>query len=293
MNDTAINPVSFDTALEKFLHYLRSQSRSSATIVAYNSDISQLKNHLSGQRITQATTVQTPHLEDFIRHMGTNGYTAKSISRKINSIKTFFKFLLESGLHVIDPAAILTHPKYQSLPPRVLTDVEYKSLREAVRLDIRMSAVVEILLQTGIRISELANLRIDDIHKNEMTIRAWENNPLRTIQFNKTTLSAIQNYLAIRPKVDNDHLFITKTGRPLLVRNIRTAIDRYFKTASIKGAKVNDLRHTFVAHQLAGGVDPEFLSKTVGHKRLTSTSKYLDHTKPPSNLAFSSKLIEL
>lgn len=293
MNDLSTNPISFETALEKFLDYLHLQKRSSATVVAYAGDINQLKTHLAGQRITQATTVQTPHLEDFIRHIGTSGYTAKSVSRKINSIKTFFKFLLEKGLHVTDPAAPLIHPKYETTPPRVLTQTEFKSLREAVRLDIRMSAVIEILLQTGARISELANLRTDDVHKGELVIRAWENNPARTIPLGKSAQSAVQNYLAIRPKVADDHLFITKTGRPLLVRNIRTSIDRFFKTAGVKGAKVNDLRHTFVAHQLAGGVDPEFLSKTVGHKRLSSTSKYLDHMKPPSNLSFSSKLIEL
>lgn len=293
MNDNLINPISFEAALEKFLANLRLQKRSSATIVAYSSDINQLKTHLGNQRITQATTVQTPHLEDFIRHISTNGYTAKSVSRKINSIKTFFKFLLENGLHNIDPASPLTHPKYETTPPRVLTAEEFKSLRDATRLDIRMSAVVEILLQTGLRISELANLRVEDVHKNELQVQAWENNPARIVPLGKTAVSAIQNYIAIRPKVNDNHLFVTKTGRPLLVRNIRTSIDRYFKIAGIKGAKVNDLRHTFVAHQLAGGVDPEFLSKTVGHKRLTSTSKYLDHTKTPTNLAFSSKLIEL
>lgn len=293
MNDSLINPISFETALDKFLDHLKLQKRSSATIVAYKSDINQLKTHLSGQRITQATTVQTPHLEDFVRHISANGYTAKSVSRKINSIKTFFKFLLESGLHSTDPAAPLTHPKYETAPPRVLTQTEFKSLREVVRLDIRMSAVIEVLLQTGLRISELANLRVDDVRKGELVVRSWENNPTRTVPLSKTALSAIQNYLAIRPKVTDDHLFITKTGRPLLVRNIRTSIDRYFKTAGIKSAKVNDLRHTFVAHQLAGGVDPEFLSKTVGHKRLSSTSKYLDQMKPSANLSFSSKLIEL
>ncbi|OGD02468.1 hypothetical protein A2354_01835 [Candidatus Amesbacteria bacterium RIFOXYB1_FULL_47_12] len=77
--------------------------------------------------------------------------------------------------------------------------------------------------------------------------------------------------------MDDPHLFVTKTGRPLLIRNIRTSIDRYFKKAGLKDAKVNDLRHTFIAHQLKNGVQPEVIHKHVGHKRLSSTQKYLDH----------------
>jgi integrase/recombinase XerD len=292
MNDNLPNPVSFESALERFLNHLRSQKRSSATVIAYGSDLSQLKNYLNDRRITQATTIQTPHLQDFVNHMSTTGYTAKSVSRKINSLKTFFKFLIGQNVVNTDPAHSLAHPKYETNPPRILTPEEYKALREACRLDIRMSAIIELLLQTGIRISELANIRLDDIQKNDLNVRSLENNPARTVPLSKSALAAVQNYIATRAKVADDHLFVTKTGRPLLVRNIRTAVDRYFKMAGVKGVKVNDLRHTFVAHQLAGGVDPEFLSKTVGHKRLTSTSKYLTHVKPQTS-PFSSKLIEL
>jgi len=224
--------------------------------------------------------------------MTARGYTAKSVSRKINSFKTFFKFLISENIVTADPATHLVHPKYETTPPRILTPTEYKALRDACRLDIRISAIVELLLQTGIRISELANLRVSDVGKNELLIRPLENNPARTITLGKSVMMAIQNYLATRTKVIDDHLFVTKTGRPLLVRNIRTAVDRYFRIAGIKRVKVNDLRHTFVAHQLSNGVDPEFLSKTVGHKRLTSTSKYLNHVTLQTN-TFSSKLIEL
>ena len=87
---------------------------------------------------------------------------------------------------------------------------------------------------------------------------------------------ALKHYLEIRPKSGDDTLFVTKTGRPLLVRNIRTAIDRYFKLAGIKNAKVNDLRHTFVAHHLMSGTSLVLVSKLAGHKRLATTEKYLN-----------------
>lgn len=78
-----------------------------------------------------------------------------------------------------------------------------------------------------------------------------------------------------RAKTPNHALFVTKTGRPLLIRNIRTAIDRYFKLAGIKNAKLNDLRHTWVAFQLESGVPMLMVSKMAGHKRLSTTEKYL------------------
>jgi site-specific recombinase XerD len=276
MNDLP-QPVSFETALEKFTSYLKDQKRSSATSIAYRGDIAQLQKYLKDHKITQASTVQSEHLVGFITYLGTQNYTAKSISRKINSLKTFFKYLHDQGLLPANPARPLTHPKYEIQPPRILTPSEVKSLRDAIRLDIRVSAIVEILLQTGIRISELANIRLDDVKKNELAIQALENNPRRTIPLNRPAATAIQNYQSLRPNVSNDHLFVTKTGHPLLVRNIRTSIDRYFKKAGVKNAKVNDLRHTFIAHQLKNGVDPVFIHKHVGHKRLSSTQKYLDY----------------
>lgn len=290
--DNLPTPISFETALEKFIADLKNQKRSSATVIAYNSDLLQLKNHFVEKRITQVTTLTSQHLEDYLVVLSGNGYTAKSVSRKINSLKTFFKFLNQTGLTTINPTTGLAHPKYETSAPRTLTPLEYKSLRDAVRLDIRMSAVVELLLQTGMRISELANLHLDDVKKGELHIRALENNPSRNIPLNRAAFVAVQNYLNIRPKVKDDHLFVTKTGRPLLIRNIRTTIDRFFRNAGVKNARVNDLRHTFVAYQLTAGCEPQYLSQIVGHKRLSSTTKYLDYIKSPS-FPNSSKLVEL
>lgn len=290
MNDLP-TPISFDTALEKFSGHLKSQKRSSATVTAYNGDLVQLKNHFIELRITQVTTLTPQHLADYLIFLSSNNYTAKSVSRKINSLKTFFKFLNQNSLTPTNPATSLAHPKYITSAPRILVPLEYKSLRDAVRLDIRMSAIVELLLQTGMRISELANLHTEDIKKNEVYVRPLENNPGRTIPINHSVSTAIGNYLAIRPTVADTHLFVTKTGHPLLIRNIRTAIDRFFKVAGVKTAKVNDLRHTFMAHQLSSGCDPLYLSQIVGHKRLSSTTKYLDFVKPHAPL--SPRLTEL
>lgn len=283
--------ISFTVAREKFLIYLKKQKRSSATVVAYSSDLSQLAEHLGAKRITQATTVTPDHLQEFVTHISTNGYIAKSISRKINSMKTFFKFLHQEGLVPSNPTLAICHPKIENKPPRILSSTEYKALQEACRLDIRLCAAVEILLQTGMRIGELANIDLADIRKNEVLVKPYENNLERVVPLNKTAVSALNNYLAVRPQVKETKLFITKTGRPLLIRNLRAAIDRYFKSAGIKGAKVNDLRHTFVAHQMESGVDMEVLAKVLGFKRGASISKYLSFVTLPETRI--SKLVEL
>ncbi|PIY91914.1 hypothetical protein COY71_00600, partial [Candidatus Micrarchaeota archaeon CG_4_10_14_0_8_um_filter_60_7] len=90
--------------------------------------------------------------------------------------------------------------------------------------------------------------------------------PERKVPLNSSALAAINEYLKIRPKTDNNTLFVTKTGNPLLVRNIRTSIDRAFEKAGITYSKVNDLRNTFIAHHLAHGVSLVTVSRLVGHK---------------------------
>lgn len=274
---TELNALS--SAQKKFIDYLRDRGRATATILAYGKDIEQLVSFLAKKKISQATSVAQEHIEDFKKALAEDNYTAKSISRKLNSVKTFFRFLKSSGVIKDDPAALVAHPKYEIKPPRILSKMEYRALRDSARDDPRMSAIIELLLQTGIRIGELARLEVADIKGDEIQIKAYESHPARTIPLNKAARSALDRYLKIRPKSRAKSVFLTKTGRPLLIRNIRTAIDRYFRIAGIKNAKVNDLRHTFIAHQLMTGASVVLVSKLAGHKRLSTTEKYLDLVK--------------
>lgn len=266
---------------QQFIDHLKGRGRSSATILAYGKDIEQLVNFLKQQDILDPSQASNELLQSFMEKLAKENYTPKSISRKTNSTKTFFKFLKTSGVISVDPAATLTHPSFETKPPRILSKLEYRALRDAARGDIRMSAVIETLLQTGIRIGELAKLTIDDIkltgENSTVYIRPAEGAVERTIPLTKSVVEALKKYLEIRPKTQNKSLFITKTGRPLLVRNIRTAIDRYFRLGGIKNAKVNDLRHTWVSQQLESGLSLVVVSKLAGHKRVSTTEKYLQY----------------
>lgn len=273
--------INLSDARQQLIGHLKGKGRSTATILAYGKDIEQLVDFLKQEGTTDASNVTTENLKDFMNKLVKEGYTAKSISRKTNSTKTFFKFLKTSGLIESDPAQALGHPTFETKPPRILSKLEYRALRDAARGDIRMSAVIELLLQTGIRIGELSKLNVDDVNLEaenpNIYIRPEEGSVERTVPLNKSAAEAVRKYLEIRPKSQNKALFVTKTGRPLLVRNIRTAIDRYFRLAGIKGAKVNDLRHTWVAHQLQSGLSLVVVAKLAGHKRLSTTEKYLQY----------------
>jgi site-specific recombinase XerD len=180
----------------------------------------------------------------------------------------------------MDPAIEIAHPKYEVKPPRILSKIEYRALRDTCRGDVRIYAIVELFLQTGIRIGELAALTLADIKGTELFIAAQEGHAQRLVPLNKAAKEALDRYIAVRStSAVSKALFVTKTGRALLIRNIRTAIDRYFRIAGIEGAKVNDLRHTFIAHHLMAGTSITTLSKLVGHKRLSTTERYLELVK--------------
>lgn len=263
-------------AHDQFKKFLKEKSHSNSTIVAYGKDIQQLVAFLEDLQKNQLHDVTKEDIEAFLAKMVKDGYTPKSISRKINSTRTFYRFLKVNEYITDDPSLLVAHPRYQLAPPRILTPTEYRALRDAARNDPRMSAIIEILLQTGIRIGELANLKMTDVKKEALHIEPFEKHEERDVPLNKRAQEALEKYMPTRPQTKNEHLFVTKSGRPFLVRNIRTSMERYFRLAEIKNAKVNDLRHTFVAHHLKQGASLVLLSKILGHKRLSTTERYLD-----------------
>src|SRR3989344_6039744 len=234
--------INIKNAHQEFKKYLSENKRSLSTIVAYSKDIEQLVSFLKELSKEHFHDVTKDDLESFLAKMTKNGYAPKSISRKLNSTRTFYRFLKVNEYITDDPSLLVSHPKYQLAPPRILTPTEYRALRDAARNDHRMFAVIELLLQTGIRIGELANLRLSDVGKDTLHIAPFEKHEERTIPLNKRAQEALNKYMGVRPKVTDDHLFVTKSGKPFLIRNIRTAIERYFRLAEIKNAKVNDLR---------------------------------------------------
>jgi len=264
------------TTQKKFIDYLKKQGKSSSTILAYDNDLKQFADFLSKRQITQVNSIGKEQIEEFKEYLAYNKYLPKSASRKLNAIKSFFRYSKNQNLIETNPTENVEYPQYETKPPRILSQMEYRALRDAVRNDIRLAAIIELLLQTGLRIGELARLELDDIKDNQLRIRAYESQPERNITFSQAAKKALDRWLELRPKTKTKNVFITKTGRPFLIRNIRTIVNRYFKEAGIKDVTINDLRHTFIAHQLANGASVVLIQKMVGHKRLSTTEKYLN-----------------
>ncbi len=259
-----------------FTKNLQEQGKSGFTVVAYKKDLEQFIGYLTSREKADIKEVKREDIEGFINKLIAESYTKKSASRKLNSIRTFFRFLKTQNAVSYNPALEVSHPKYTQALPRILTKLEYRGLRDSAKENPRTYAMVELLLQTGIRIGELAELTMDIMKDGGLHLDG------RIIPLNTTVRKAIAHYLKYRHKSENPHLFVTKTGKPLLLRNIRTIIDKCFKDIDIQDATVNDLRNTFIVYQLGNGVSVSYISKIVGHRRLSSTERYLQLVKKQS-----------
>lgn len=277
--------MSIDNVINNFVKALETKGRSPSTVVAYRKDLDQLKEYLNKSNI-DINDARNVDLEGFVNTLiEDEAYTLKTVSRKINTIKTFYKFLVENKSIAENYAESIEHPDFENRKSRILIMIEYKALRDTARYSLRLYTIVELLLQTGMRIGELSRLTLKDINlnKNTISISEYASNPSRTIEVNEVALECLKEWISKRPKVMNDKgfLFPTKTGKPLLVRNIRTSINRSFKKVGIKDATVNDIRNTFIHFQLQSGVRIERVAEYVGHQRLSSTEKYLELLNEP------------
>jgi site-specific recombinase XerD len=167
--------VTLHEAQQQFVEFLKSKQRATATVLAYGKDVEQLVTFVAGQHKFEPSLINEQDIENFKVFLRNEKYTSKSISRKVNSIKSFFRFLKAQNLVGDNPAAHVSHPKYEVAPPRVLSKLEYRALRDASRDDVRLSSIIELLLQTGVRIGELSNLQIDDVDlkKKQVLIKPY------------------------------------------------------------------------------------------------------------------------
>ncbi|HLD92467.1 MAG TPA: tyrosine-type recombinase/integrase [Patescibacteria group bacterium] len=262
--------------LPKFITSLEKLGRSPATILAYKSDLEQLVEFLTRLNIATPDQIKSENLDSFRDTLLSEKYTPKSVSRKLNAVKSFFRWMVEENFITTDLSKSVSHPKLENSMPRFLTPLEYRALRDAVRGDIRISAMIELILQAGLRISEVANIKTSDVTDTTLKVEGYATQPERTIPLNLPAKEAVERYLKERPKVASEYLFISKTGKPLAVRNIRASVDRFIQKAELPKYSVNDIRTTFIVENIKNGVDLVLISQVAGHKRLSTTERYLE-----------------
>lgn len=267
---------SIKSLLPNFIKSLAEKGRSPATILAYRSDLDQLVEFLTKNNISEPNSINSENLDVFRDTLLSQKFTPKSVSRKLNAVKTFFRWMVESNYLISDVSKSVSHPKVESSQPKFLTPLEYRALRDIVKSDTRISAMIELILQAGLRISEVANIKTNDITEESIKIEGYATQPERIIPLNKPAQDALAKYMIERPKVESEYVFISKTGKPLAVRNIRATVDRFIQKAELPKYSVNDLRTTFIVENIKNGVDLILISQVSGHKRLSTTERYLE-----------------
>jgi len=293
MEPMAAKPIQSQALVEGFTafvsDYMPSRNYAQRTRETYQDDVEDLARFLEESGITDWKVVGLRDLQRYLAELERRRFASTSRNRKAHTIKTFFKFLHQDKYVQENPAAQLTPPTVeQDDDIRVLTDEEYHAVLAQVS-KVRDRAILVLFLQTGMRISELANLTIYDmdlpkkIKKDEVgeikVIR--KGGKRKTIFINWKTCESVAAWLKERKQMlagvepQPDALFINKLRTPLSVRSIRRLVKKYFARAKIANATVHTLRHTAATHYLANGADLRSVQELLGHDDIRTTQKYL------------------
>lgn len=260
--------------LQDFINYLKRKKRSKSTINSYTTDLKQIASTNLNKSIVDFGENDLKYALSYLRSK--NNLSPKSLSRKINSIRTYFKFLFLRNIIKENVAKKVPHPRFRNKKPKTVTRMEYLALKECARSNPKVFTMIEVLVQTGIKISELANLRIKDVDLTSQTLTVENNGQIRKIYINNKLLETLEKYMSqLKKRKDGLYLFHTRKFKPMKIRNIRSSIDRIITKAKIKDLCVNDLRNTFIIYQLNKGLPLFVLSKMVGHKHEINTKRYL------------------
>jgi integrase/recombinase XerD len=284
-----------DFLIKQFAEYLTTNKKSKSTVIAYSKDLLQLMEYTK----KDLDKVTTEEMHQAISSMQDSGkFTPKTVSRKINSYRTFYKYLNSTGKMNHNPANEVKHPKLNPKQARILSSMEYLALREVSRDNPRLYTMIELMLQTGIRIGELSRIKLKDIDtkrsKGTIYIEEFSTNPARTIELNSKALSLLTQYIPTLGNQPSEYpLFPTREGKSIIIRNIRSSVDRAMNKAGIKNACVNDLRNTFIVAQLKAGVPVDVISDAVGHRSRNTTNKYLELLDEPYKPNGEGKLADL
>lgn len=275
-------------ALEQYQSgFLTARNLAPRTRIEYGNDLRDLVTFLGTREVTSVREVERKHLEAYLAELDRRELKGSSRRRKVASIRSFFGFLEEQGQISLSPAHKLIPPEREYRQPRVLTEIEYKRLRDAVQYHPRDLAIIELLLQTGMRLSELSRLTLNDItlpakitrgagDVGSVLIRGGKGRKDRTITLNWRACRAIKSYLAIRSRAEGERVFLTKFGEGIGPRAVQRAVEKYLDEAMISNASVHTLRHTFATHMVKKGTKLDVVRQALGHSSLKTTSIYVE-----------------
>ncbi|MCD6101545.1 MAG: tyrosine recombinase XerC, partial [Candidatus Cloacimonetes bacterium] len=277
--------------IKKYIDFLSSKNMSKHTIRAYQSDLFQFaeycKRFFKDEKIVVADITKTM-FRDFLQFLSEKGDSNRTLARKVISIKGFFKYLYTEKIIPKNPTIDIKNPKFEKNTATFLTEKEMEFVlnipdQENI-LGIRNKAILELLYSSGIRISELAGLKIANVNLKKGLIKVMgKRRKTRIIPIGSYAQESLQNYLKIRPALIQPKtksemkkmLFISKNGIPLSADELRYIIDKYLKVIEkSKRYSPHTIRHSFATHLLDRGADLRSVQELLGHSSLSSTEIY-------------------
>ena len=255
------------------------------TIDAYMRDLSQYELFLvKYHKIEQVSKIEKKHIENFLKTLKKKEMTAKSIARKLTAIKNFHHFLLEEREVDEDIALSIAGPKLEKHLPSVLAVDEVVSLLEVIDkntpLGLRNTALLELIYGSGLRVSELLNIKIEDIHINQSYVLVkGKGSKERMVPISDMAVIAIRNYMTkgreVLSKFRLPYLFLNLNGKQLSRQGFFKVLKKLADEAGIKSeCSPHTLRHSFATHLLENGMDLRTLQTLLGHEDISTTQIY-------------------
>lgn len=273
--------------LNDFVYYLNNErGLSKNTIDAYMRDLKGYQLFLAKyHKIERVDQIETKHVEGFLKSVKNQGLSAKSISRKLTSIKAFHQFLLMEKEVDLDITSKIARPKIEKSLPSVLSVDEVVSLLEAIdkstTLGLRNIALLELIYGSGLRVSELLSIKLKDIHMQQSyVVVTGKGSKERIVPISDMALIAIRNYLVkardLLVKDKTDFLFLNSQGQPLSRVGFFKNLKKLSTDAGLDPDKVSPhtLRHSFATHLLENGMDLRSLQNLLGHEDISTTQIY-------------------
>ncbi|MEN3039441.1 MAG: site-specific tyrosine recombinase XerD [Candidatus Kryptonium sp.] len=270
-------------------HFLKSieieKGYSKNTIESYSIDLVRYVCFLEDNGVRHPDFVDEELVRKYIREIGLIGLSPSSISRNVASIRSFHKFLLLESYSKNYPVENIEHPKIRKKPPEVLSIEEVFTLLEqpntSTPMGIRDRALLEVMYATGVRVSELINLKQIDLFLDMEFIRVLgKGSKERLIPIGKVAIEWVREYqLKVRPKLakisSGDILFLSRLGKKLTRMSVWKIVKKYALMAGIKKEiHPHTLRHSFATHLLEGGSDLRSVQEMLGHASITTTQIY-------------------
>ncbi|SRR5258706_888835 len=278
-------------ALEKYKEiYLASRNYSPRTRIEYVNDIEDLIRFLEHLGLKEVKNIGLQQLEQYLAELDHRGNVGPTRKRKVVSIRSFLWYLYHDRYIRINLANSLISPFTEDEAPRYLTKLEYKGLLETASYHARDFAIIQLLLQTGIKLSELTGLTISDIELPPVILPTIASTGLlrvfggrskrtRVIVLNPMACSALKKFLQERTGQSCMTLFINRFGVALGPRGVEKILKKYLSKAAIRNASVQSLRHTFAIHQIAKGRNPKIIQEILGNKTSESIGIYVSLVK--------------